>query len=113
MAQKAMHRNTPFPFFRQVYAKVQQIPKGRVTTYGAIAKSLHTNDARRIGHALHANPDAGAIPCHRVVFADGRLAPSYAFGGSDEQRRRLVFEGVPFLANGNVDLKKALFVAFR
>ncbi len=96
-------------FFQQVYDLVQTVPAGRVTTYGSIAKALHTQDARRIGQALHANPDGDKTPCHRVVFADGKLAPGYAFGGPNEQLRRLQLEGVPFLPDGRVDLTSCLY----
>ena len=47
---------------------------------------------------------AGGVPCHRVVFADGRLAPGFAFGGPDAQRDLLEGEGVGFLPDGRVDL---------
>ena len=100
---------TSVPFFQQVYALVQIIPAGFVTTYGDLAKALHTRDARRIGQALHANPDSQKTPCHRVVFSDGRLAPGYAFGGPNEQLRKLQMEGVPFLDDMHVDLKKCRF----
>lgn len=95
--------NTP-PFFEQVYTLVRSVPAGKVTTYGALAKALGTPDARRVGQALHANPDGSKTPCHRVVFTDGRLAPGYAFGGPNEQLRRLQLESVPFLENGRVAL---------
>lgn len=88
---------------------MRQIPAGKVTTYGQLAKALHTKDARRIGHALHANPDSGTTPCHRVVFSDGRLAPGYAFGGPKEQLRKLQLEGVSFIDDEHVDLKQSLF----
>lgn len=97
-------------FFQQIYSLVQTVPAGKVTTYGALAQALHTKDARRIGHALHANPDNEITPCHRVVFFDGRLAPGYTFGGPNEQLRRLQLEGVPFLDNGRVDLNQCLFI---
>lgn len=97
-------------FFQQVYTVVQSVPAGKVTTYGAIANALGTKDARRIGHALHANPDTAQTPCHRVVNKDGRLAPGYAFGGPNEQLRKLQLEGIPFITDGHVDLKQALFV---
>lgn len=96
----------PVPFFKQVYEVVRRIPPGKVTTYGDLAKALHTKDARRIGHALHANPDGSQTPCHRVVFSDGRLAPNYAFGGSAEQHRKLQLEGVAFVDDDHVDLKQ-------
>lgn len=60
--------------------------------------------ARHVGYALHANPRPGEIPCHRIVFADGRLAKGFAFGGPEAQRALLENEGVTFLANGRVDL---------
>lgn len=96
------------PFFSQVYDLVKRIPAGKVTTYGALAKALGTRDARRIGHALHANPDGSIVPCHRVVFADGRLAPGYAFGGPKEQMRRLQLEGVE-VSEDKVDLSKYFY----
>lgn len=83
-------------FFNRIYKIVSRIPPGKVATYKLIADILDTRDTRRVGHALHANPDGSRMPCHRVVFSDGRLAPGYAFGGRDEQHRRLDLEGVTF-----------------
>lgn len=96
-------------FFQQVYDLVQRVPAGYVTTYGEVARALHTRDARRIGQALHANPDGSKTPCHRVVFSDGRLAPGYAFGGPNEQMRKLQLEEVTFLDDGRVDLRNHIF----
>jgi methylated-DNA-protein-cysteine methyltransferase-like protein len=92
-------------FFEQVYEVVRKIPEGKVMTYGQIAAKLGTKDARRVGHALHANRDR-ETPCHRVVNKEGRLAPSYAFGGYHEQRNRLLAEGVKFFDELHVDLEK-------
>lgn len=91
-------------FFDQVYEVVKKIPKGQVMTYGQISKILKTKDVRKIGWALHANKDSDKVPCHRVVNKDGRLAPSYAFGGADEQRARLLVEGVEFTDHNHVKL---------
>ncbi|MFZ5535213.1 MAG: MGMT family protein [Patescibacteria group bacterium] len=96
-------------FFEQVYRLVECVPPGYVTTYGALAKALNTKDARRVGHALHANPDAEKTPCHRVVFTNGKLAPGYAFGGPKEQLRKLQLEGVVFLDDNTVDLTQSFF----
>ncbi|MCL5935780.1 MAG: MGMT family protein [Firmicutes bacterium] len=90
-------------FFGQVYEAVKRIPKGKVMTYGQVAKAINTRDARRVGQALHANKVPEIVPCHRVVFADGSLAPGYAFGGPDEQKKRLISEGVTFIGE-KVDL---------
>ena len=95
-------------FFEQVYGEVRKIPEGMVMTYGQVASKLGTKDARRVGHALHANRDE-ATPCHRVVNKEGRLAPSYAFGGYHEQRNRLLGEGVKFIDELHVDMEKCGF----
>lgn len=77
-------------------------------TYGQVAKIANVATPRVVGFALHVNPDSGLTPCHRVVFANGSLTPGYAFGGEDVQRAKLQTEGVIFLKNGKVDLKKSL-----
>lgn len=81
--------------YEKVYTLVRKIPKGKVTTYGAIGKKLHMSP-RVIGQALHANPYEGDVPCHRVVNRDGRVAPNFAFGGKHIQRKLLEAEGVKF-----------------
>jgi len=91
-------------FFEEVYEVVRKIPKGEVMTYGEVAKAIGTRDARRVGQALHANKDPNT-PCHRVVFADGSLAPGYAFGGEKEQRKKLQAEGVKFVG-GKADIHR-------
>ena len=95
-------------FFEQVYDVIRKIPKGKVMTYGQVAAILGTKDARKVGWALHGNTDP-KTPCHRVVNKDGRLAPGYAFGGPNEQRSKLLAEGVKFRDGGShVDLTKSL-----
>lgn len=118
-------------FFESVYSMVRQIPPGFVATYGQIARLVgEPRKARHVGFALHANPtpwpqpglavdgcagkadtaarpaadDLSPVPCHRVVFADGRLCEGFAFGGPDVQRSLLDAEGVAFLENGKVDM---------
>ena len=92
--------------FELIYDVVRKIPRGKVMTYGQVA-ALAGNPrwARVVGYALHVNPEPGVIPCHRVVNRDGRLAPGFAFGGTDAQRMLLEGEGVLFLENGLVDLE--------
>ena len=92
--------------FEKVYEITKLIPTGKVATYGLIARLVGTKDSRRVGHALHANKDRN-VSCHRVVFADGSLAPSYAFGGAGEQKKKLLAEGVKFVGE-KVDLEKHL-----
>lgn len=97
-------------FFQQVYEIVRQIPEGRVTTYGHIARMLgRPRSARAVGYALHVNPEPGVTPCHRVVNREGRLAPGFAFGGTDVQRQLLEQEGVVVNKGGFVDLSLYLW----
>ena len=94
-------------FYQAIYAAVCRIPAGRVATYGQISLLAGSPRASRIvGGALHRNPSPGVIPCHRVVFRDGSLAPGFAFGGAGAQRALLEAEGVPFLPDGRVDLPR-------
>lgn len=98
----------PNETYEKVYALVRKIPQGKVTTYGTIAKKLSMSP-RTIGQVLHANPYEGDVPCHRVVNRDGRIAPNFAFGGLDIQRKLLESEGVKFKDEKHVDLSKQLF----
>lgn len=93
-------------FFEEVYKVVKLIPKGKVTTYGEIAKLIGVpRGSRAVGYALHNNPLPGIIPCHRVVNRQGQLSGSFAFGGADAQAKLLQSEGVK-VVNNCVDLKK-------
>ena len=93
-------------FFESVYAVVKRIPEGKVLTYGDVARAVGApRCARQVGWAFHSNPQPGVIPCHRVVFGDGRLADGFAFGGKEVQKALLEAEGVQF-DNFIVDLKK-------
>jgi methylated-DNA-protein-cysteine methyltransferase-like protein len=93
-------------FFEEVYALLKTIPRGKVTTYGDIARALgKPRSSRAVGYALHVNPDPQNIPCFKVVNKDGFLTKSFAFGGIDEQRFLLENDGVEVLEN-RVDLSK-------
>lgn len=94
--------------FDKVYQLLRRVPKGRVTTYGVIGKKLGMS-ARVVGFALHANPDADNNPCHRVVNREGRLAPGFAFGGTNAQKQLLEQEKVEFVDPTHVNLQKHLF----
>ncbi len=85
-------------FFSRVYAVVREIPRGRVATYGQVARLLGLHrGARAVGWALRALPDRleRRVPWHRVVGAGGRIA-SRPGPGPSLQRRRLAAEGVRF-----------------
>lgn len=93
----------------KVYRYLITIPKGKVTTYGQIAKYLgNKNLARVIGNILHKNPDGDKYPCYKVVNKNGKLAKHYAFGGLETQRKRLENDGIKVVDN-KVDLLKYMF----
>lgn len=92
--------------FERIYNVVRKIPKGKVMTYGQVALLANVATPRVVGFALHVNKDPQNIPCHRVVFANGKLTPGYAFGGEDVQRERLEQEGVGFNTKGEVLLEQ-------
>jgi len=92
----------------RVFKLVQQIPVGKVMTYGQLAKLAGIISPRTVGQILHRNKRPEIYPCHRVVFADGKLSPAFAFGGMNEQKLLLESEGVKF-SKGKVDLKQSRF----
>lgn len=82
------------------------VPKGKVVTYGQIAEFLgNKNLSRAVGNALHRNPDGDKYPCYKVVNSKGELSKKYAFGGIEEQKKRLEKDGVK-VVNYKVDLEK-------
>ena len=94
-------------FFDKVYEIVKQIPKGKVTTYGTIARLVgNPRMSRQVGWALHVNPEPYVTPCHRVVNREGKLSGAFAFGGKNVQRDLLASEGVEFIDEDTVDLAK-------
>lgn len=86
--------------YDDVYRLVGRVPKGKVTTYRAIARALGVSP-RFVAAALRANPRPIEVPCHRVVMSDGSLG-GYSFGGPEAKRRLLEAEGVRFDARGRV-----------
>ena len=72
MQQKITMDHRVSAFAQRVYQLCREIPVGRITTYGEMAKALNTS-ARAVGQALRRNPYAPEVPCHRVVAADGCL----------------------------------------
>lgn len=95
--------STPLSYDR-IFAIVRRIPRGRVATYGQIARILgRPRAARQIGYALHRCPSG--IPWHRVINAKGRISlPGDSTSGM-AQRRRLTEEGIVFIG-GRIDLSR-------
>ena len=82
-------------FFERVYAVVRQIPEGRVTTYGAIAKAIGAaKSARMVGYAMNASHFDDTVPAHRVVNRVGLLSGKHHFDGTNLMQQLLESEGI-------------------
>ncbi len=83
-------------FFERVYALVRQIPEGRITTYGAIARHLGSvGSSRMVGWAMNAAHSAALpVPAHRVVNRNGLLTGKFHFGHADLMQQLLENEGI-------------------
>jgi methylated-DNA-protein-cysteine methyltransferase-like protein len=97
----------PVTTYQRIYRVVTRIPRGKVATYGQIARLAELpGQARLVGYALHSHSDQGArIPWHRVINARGQVSLS-EFDGADLQRRLLEMEGITFDQKGRVDLAR-------
>ena len=99
--------STETNFTNRVYAVVARIPLGRVTTYGAIARALgEARSARMVGWAINSPPPELDLPCHRVVNRVGFLSGGWHFGHPDVMLDALLAEGVRFIDEYQVDLKR-------
>lgn len=98
-------------FRDKVYWLTSQIPKGRVSTYKEVGKALGSRGYRAVGQALHVNPYAPVVPCHRVVRSDGKLG-GFAIGIA-KKIRILKTEGVGVKGSRVVNFEKLLFKDFK
>jgi methylated-DNA-protein-cysteine methyltransferase-like protein len=90
--------------FARIYAFVRRIPRGRVTSYGGVARQVGLRGgARTVGWAMASLPNDRTAPWWRVVRSDGAIAPRPS---ADEQRRRLRLEGVRVSPPGVIDLAR-------
>ncbi len=90
-------------FNEKCYQFLKQVPKGKVTTYKALAQSMKTKAYRAVGNAMNKNPYAPEVPCHRVINSNGDLG-GYAFG-SKKKIQMLKSEGIE-IKNNKIDLEK-------
>jgi methylated-DNA-[protein]-cysteine S-methyltransferase len=93
-------------FNEQVWAICRKVPKGRVTTYKAIAQTLGTKAYRAVGNAMHNNPYAPEVPCHRVVKSNGELG-GFA-RGKLAKKKLLEKEGIRLKDGKIADFQKVL-----
>lgn len=94
-------------FKEKVYSLAKTIPKGKVVTYGQMAKMAGSpGAARAVGMCMKTNPFAPVVPCHRVVASDGKLTGFSMEGGVVTKKKMLMEEGVMFKGD-KVDLEKS------
>jgi methylated-DNA-protein-cysteine methyltransferase-like protein len=93
--------------YERIWRVVRRIPKGRVSTYGQVAALAGLpRQARLVGYALHALPEARDVPWQRVVNAQGRISARGLSEYEALQRKRLEREGVRFDARDRIDLAR-------
>jgi methylated-DNA-protein-cysteine methyltransferase related protein len=91
--------------YEAIYRIIRGIPRGKVATYGQIAKLAETaGQARQVGYALHALPAKSTVPWHRVINAKGEI--SLRATAESMQKTLLEKEGVMFDANNRISLKQ-------
>jgi methylated-DNA-protein-cysteine methyltransferase-like protein len=97
-------------FFQKVYHIVRQIPLGKVTSYGAIAKVLGSpQSARMVGWAMNASHNLEDVPAHRVVNRNGLLTGKMHFSGSNLMQQLLENEGIVVIDNQIQDLENVFW----
>jgi methylated-DNA-protein-cysteine methyltransferase-like protein len=98
-------------FFEKVYDVVRQIPYGKVSTYGAIAKALGAaKSARTVGYAMNASHAKDDVPAHRVVNRNGVLTGKHHFPGTHVMQQMLEAEGVKVEDDQIIDFEKHLWI---
>jgi len=93
-------------FNEKCYAVLKKVPRGKVTTYGEIARALKSKGYRAVGNAMNKNPYAPHVPCHRVVGSNGGMT-GFA-SGVNKKIKMLRAEGV-VVERGKIDLDKYFY----
>ena len=94
----------PGKLHARIWDLVRQVPKGRVVTYGQVARIVGAATPRIVGFAMSGAPDD--VPWQRVINARGEVSPRGAGDGERAQRARLEAEGIVFDARGRLDLAR-------
>lgn len=98
-----MSKDNSQSFTEKCYKILKKVPKGKVTTYKALAIKLNTKAYRAVGQAMNKNPYAPKVPCHRVINTNGNLG-GFA-SGLNNKIKLLKSEGIK-IKNNKIDLKK-------
>ncbi len=93
-------------FNERCYSVLKKVPKGKVTTYKEIAKTIGIKAYRAVGNAMNKNPCAPKVPCHRVVKSNGEVG-GFA-SGTKKKIQLLRKEGVE-IKKGKIDLNRFIY----
>ena len=99
MKTKQINKNS---FNEKIYALLKKVPKGKVTTYKALAEKLNTKAYRAVGQAMRCNPYAPEVPCHRVVSSSGKIG---GFMGMNNPESKEIKKKIKMLNNEGVEIK--------
>jgi len=93
---------------QKIYKRLLEVPKGQITTYGALAKAVGLKNGQRVvGQIMNKNPYPVIIPCHRVVMSTGKIG-GYAYG-EHVKTKMLNDEGIQIKNGRIVNLKNILY----
>jgi methylated-DNA-[protein]-cysteine S-methyltransferase len=93
---------------KKIYKKLLEVPKGKITTYGELAKAVGLkNGQRAVGKIMNKNPYPVIIPCHRVVKSDGKIG-GYAYG-EEIKSNMLTREGIVIKNHKILDLENRIY----
>lgn len=96
-------------FNEKIYDFLKKVPKGKVTTYKALAQALDTKAYRAVGQAMRCNPYAPQVPCHRVVKSNGNIG---GFSGSMNPSSKEVKRKIKMLRKEGIEVKDSKIVKF-
>jgi methylated-DNA-[protein]-cysteine S-methyltransferase len=96
-------------FDEKVWMLMKKIPRGRVTTYGLIARKLNSHAYRAVGQACKRNPYAPKVPCHHVVESSGKVGNYSGLGGVKRKIQLLRKEGVKIKNKRIENFEKVLY----
>lgn len=95
-------------FYQEVYKKLREVPKGKITTYQELAHSLNSRAYRAVGTAMAKNTDAPKTPCHRVIKSNGHIG-NYSGGGPQKKIKMLQKEGIKIKDGKVMDFENYLY----
>ena len=97
-------------FHRKIYSLLKKVPKGKVTTYKALAQAAGTKAYRAVGQAMRCNPYAPIVPCHRVVASDGSIG---GFRGTRNSKSKEIGEKIKMLRREGVEIRSSKVIDFK